>query len=34
MAHICRPVLNERVVYNHDTRVHGVELQTVVSQMG
>ena len=34
MAHICRPVLNERVVYNHDTRVHGVELQIVVSQMG
>ena len=33
MAHICRPVLHERVVYNHNTRVHGVEFQTVVSQM-
>ena len=25
IACICIPVLNERVVYSHDTRVHGVK---------
>ena len=29
-ARICRPVLYERVVYSHDTRVHGVKFQIVV----
>ena len=28
IARICRPVLNDRKVYNHDTRVHGVKFQT------
>ena len=28
---ICRPVLNERVVHSHDTRVHGTKLQAVVA---
>ena len=30
IARICRPVLYERMVYSHDTRVHGVKFQTVV----
>ena len=34
IACICIPVLNERVVYNHDTRVHGVKFQTVVLPNG
>ena len=29
IACICILVLNERVVYSHDTRVHGVKFQTV-----
>ena len=34
IAHICRPVLNERVVYSHHTRVHGVKFQSVVLPNG
>ena len=34
IARICIPVLNERVVYNHDKRVHGVKFQTVVLPNG
>ena len=30
IARICRPILNERVVYSHDKRVHGIKFQTVV----
>ena len=29
VSRICRPVLNERVVYNGHTRVHGVKLQSL-----
>ena len=34
IACICIPVLNERVVYSHDTRVHDVKFQTVVLPNG
>ena len=34
IACICIPVLNERVVYSHDTRVHDVKFQTVVLPSG
>ena len=30
IAHICRPVLNKRVVYSHGIRVHGVKFQSVI----
>ena len=30
IARICRPVLNESVVYSHDTTVHDVRFRTVV----
>ena len=30
IARICGPILNERVVYSHDKRVHGIKFQTVV----
>ena len=30
IACICIPVLNERVVNSHDTRVHGVKFQTAI----
>ena len=33
IARICLPVLNERVVYSHDTRAHGVKFQTALLQM-
>ena len=34
IACICIAVLNERVVYSHDTRVHDVKFQTVVLPSG
>ena len=34
IACICIPVLNERVVYSHDTRIHGVKFQAVVLPNG
>ena len=34
IAHICRLVLNERVMYSHNTRVHGVKFQCVVLPNG
>ena len=34
IARICRPVLIERVVYSHNTRVHGVKFQTVILPNG
>ena len=34
IAPIYRPVLNERVVYSHNTRVHGVKAQCVVLPSG
>ena len=34
IACICILVLNETVVYSHDTRVHGVKLQAVVLPKG
>ena len=34
IARICRTVLYERVVYSHDTRVHGAKSQTVVLPNG
>ena len=34
VARICRPVLNERVVYNGHPRVHGVKIQSVVLPNG
>ena len=34
IARICKPVLNERVVYSHGTREHGVKFQTVVLPNG
>ena len=34
IARICRPVLNEREVYNHNTRVHGEQFQAVVLPNG
>ena len=30
IAYICRPVLNERVMYSYDTRVHGVKFQGLI----
>ena len=34
IACICIPVLNERVVYSHNTRIHGVKFQAVVLPNG
>ena len=34
IACICKPVLNERVAYSHDTRVHGIKFQAVVLPNG
>ena len=34
IACICIPVLNERVVYSHDTRIHVVKFQAVVLPKG
>ena len=34
IAHICRLVLNEKVVFNHQTRVHGVKFQGEVLPNG
>ena len=34
IARICKPGLNERVVYSHHTRVHGVKFQSVVLPNG
>ena len=30
IAYICKPILNEKAVYSHDTRVHGVKYQTLI----
>ena len=32
IAHICRPVFNEKVVYSRHKKVHGVKFQSVVLQ--
>ena len=34
IACICIPLLNERVVYSHNTRVHGTKFQAVVLSNG
>ena len=34
IACICIPVLNERVVYSHNRKMHGVKFQTVVLPNG
>ena len=34
IACICIPVLNEMVVYSHDTKVHGIKFRTVVLPNG
>ena len=34
IACICIPVLNERMIYSHNTRVHGAKFQTVVLPNG
>ena len=34
ITRICRPVLNEKVVYSHHTRIHGVKFPSMVLPNG